>query len=185
MAEGGNIALTKQHFDRFVCLRWSAENLNAWTLPMSHQEFFLIRFQGTGGENLLQSPGRQLRLKLLCSYSLVKSPPQAVCVAGNGCNLLAVTQKFCIYLHKMFCRLIGKKIATLQQHVRNPWKLYKLLQKWRIDGLSSMETRNFSHHLHQMQKACCKWVENNWDKRVKGTNAGNHSTSWPSTQMDS
>lgn len=99
MAKGGNIALTKQHFDRFVCLRWLAENLSK-----SHQEFFLIGFQGTGGENLLQSPGSQL----LYSYSLVKSPLQAVCVAGNGYNLLAVTQKFCIYLHKMFCRLIEK-----------------------------------------------------------------------------
>lgn len=30
--------------------------------------------------------------------------------------------------------------------------------------------RNFSHHLHQMQKTWYKWVENNWDKRVKDTN---------------
>lgn len=70
MAKGGNIALTKQHFDRFVHLRWSAQNPNAWTLSTRHQEFFVIRFQGTGGENLQQSPGSQLRLKLLSPPAL-------------------------------------------------------------------------------------------------------------------
>lgn len=27
-----------------------------------------------------------------------------------------------------------------------------------------MEMRNFSHHLDQIHKTWCKWVENNWDK---------------------